>query len=152
MTNSGRETDMAQYSFASLKNVFEANGWSFDIFWEKIEEAARSVMEIYGNRISGAEMITTALFPGRLGIPKILGLDFVVDSERVPWLVEVNRFPGLEARGDGDRDIKNKVLASTWRLASKKLELVNADIDAIFGTLLDKSTEERDASCLVRIL
>jgi len=32
--------------------------------------------------------------------------------------MEVNRFPGLEARGSVDTNVKNHVIETAWRLAS----------------------------------
>ena len=61
------------------------------------------------------------------GIPKILGLDFVVQQQDVanstkkqPWLVEVNRFPGLEPRDEDDRKIKYRIVRDAWLKASER--------------------------------
>ena len=57
-----------------------------------------------------------------LGLPKILGLDFVVDASRKPWLVEVNRFPGLEPRDTHqDAVVKTRIVCDAWRLARDRV-------------------------------
>lgn len=52
-------------------------------------------------------------------LPKIMGLDYIIDASLQPWLMEVNRFPGLEARGPTDYNVKTHVVADAWRLASR---------------------------------
>ena len=52
-----------------------------------------------------------------------MGFDFVVDASRIPWLVEVNRFPGLEPRDASDRNVKNRVLLDAWEAAAERLEM-----------------------------
>jgi hypothetical protein len=62
-----------------------------------------------------------------LGIPKILGLDFVVEDNcgtRPPkaWLVEVNRFPGMEPRDEMDSIVKTQVVLDAWRKATERVD------------------------------
>jgi len=55
----------------------------------------------------------------QLCIPKILGFDFVLDAHGGVWLVEINRFPGLEPRNEMDRNVKQRVVHAAWRAAAK---------------------------------
>ena len=45
----------------------------------------------------------------------------MLDSKRKPWLLEVNRFPGLEARDNSDELVKRTVVQDAWSLASKRV-------------------------------
>ena len=60
------------------------------------------------------------LLHAKAKLPKILGLDFLVDNRQKPWLIEVNRFPGLEPRGSSDEAVKHKVVREAWDLACQK--------------------------------
>ncbi|VEU40532.1 unnamed protein product [Pseudo-nitzschia multistriata] len=147
MTNSGREAAMRQEDLGCLWRALDGEdnsssgssgafekGRSSTELWENIRRvAADTLMVRYPKRISGldGELDSGVLerkerWRGRreeLGIPKILGLDFVVEAHRLqPWLVEVNRFPGLEPRDDADRKIKYRVVRDAWKRASERLD------------------------------
>ena len=83
-----------------------------------------------------------------LGIPKILGLDFVVgEADRSgiykPWLVEVNRFPGLEPRDELDRIIKYQVVRDAWKKASDRVdsESCRRVVDAFVEPIVDANVD-----------
>jgi hypothetical protein len=135
MTNSGRETSIQQYDLDYLWNTMGAgsNCNKKDELWNDITNTARHVLTKcypeYTTRhkpdLNKSEQ--TQQWKKRReewGIPKILGLDFVVSDGNVkPWLVEINRFPGLEPRDETDRIIKYQVVKDAWRLASGRLRL-----------------------------
>jgi hypothetical protein len=60
---------------------------------------------------------------GKLGIPKIMGFDYIMDVNRRLFLLEVNRFPGLEPRDVSDIPVKQGVVCSAWELAIGRLDL-----------------------------
>ena len=123
LTNSGREDVMDQKDLTYLKSVFDENNWSYEEFWRAIRHSIQTLMNCYST--------LTCTHPnpkkeyryqlGMLGIPKIVGLDFLVDDNRQPKLIEVNRFPGLEPRGDGDETVKHKVVQDAWICAARRL-------------------------------
>ena len=121
MTNSGRETVMRQedlnYLWSELDDEDER-----ERLWGDICGVAADVL---GRRYHPSAPEENRAWKHRresLGIPKILGLDFVVDAtHRKPWLVEVNRFPGLEPRDEDDRTIKYRVVGDAWKKASERL-------------------------------
>jgi len=139
MTNSGRQLDMSQRSLAHLEKVFEERGWHFQSFWDSITNAVRSTMQVYNSQRkqqNPALLASTTSKISTLAIPKILGFDFVVDAEKNPWLVEVNRFPGMEPRDDSDRSIKQGVISDAWKMAISRSALSEAEIKAVFGDVL----------------
>ncbi|CAB9508054.1 polyglutamylase TTLL7 [Seminavis robusta] len=147
MTNSGRESEMIQRDLDYLQHIFETNGWSFQALWSKISRAVRSSLDIYQDTV----VFQTVLSPeyqrlAQFGIPKIFGFDFVVDEARNPWLIEINRFPGMEARDDSDQPVKHQVLRDTWRLASIRANLSDAETTALFGDML--LVDDHLSSCL----
>ena len=153
MTNSGRESVMTQRSLDYLQDAFATNGWSYEEFWGKIIRAVRSTLGIYQAQIVEGSSSGPPIQLFKFGIPKILGFDFVVDSKRDVWLVEVNRFPGLEARDESDRGVKHRVLTDTWRLASTHAGLSDSEVRSVFGDLLfDESEATRTSLCLEKVI
>lgn len=53
----------------------------------------------------------------RLWIPKILGIDLMLDEDYKVWLMEMNRYPALHARGKTDFPVKRALVTDSWRLA-----------------------------------
>jgi tetratricopeptide (TPR) repeat protein len=119
MTNSGRlESDgMTQYDLDYLQNYIDDTFGcgSFDRVWENIRNSVKEVMRAYNTRFTP---LSSPIFVSN--IPKILGLDYIIDVDLNPFLMEVNRFPGMEPRGESDVKVKQQVLLSAWKLASFK--------------------------------
>ena len=117
MTNSGRlESDgMVQHDLDYLQTFLENKFGpsSYNCLWTKIRFSVKEVMKAYNSRI------TPMSYPSFVSkVPKILGLDYIIDTDLNPFLLEVNRFPGLEPRGRSDAEVKKQVLLSAWKLAS----------------------------------
>jgi hypothetical protein len=55
--------------------------------------------------------------------------------------MEVNRFPGLEARGAIDYKVKNKVVSSAWKLASIRSGVACGLADVKVGNVKKLSTD-----------
>lgn len=127
MTNSGREETMEQWAMDSLRSYLQDNGLDSQQLDDRLEEAILRIFQRFKAASEDEEqsilkhLDSTELPSTRLGIPKILGLDFVVDEELFPWLVEVNRFPGLEPRDARDRKVKHQVVYDAWQTAGKRL-------------------------------
>ena len=124
-TNSGREDFMVQKDLKYFQKCFEEeNDWSYTTFWNRLRDAVRTTLDLYhSNIVKKSE--NNSIWQQKLsraGIPKVLGCDFVVDEDRRPWLIEVNRFPGLEARDNSDRHVKKQVLVDAWYLAIHRRE------------------------------
>jgi hypothetical protein len=130
VTNSGSGLDMEQYDLDYLRSYLQTIGIPFDIFWGKLECAIKVVVDSYQYERGIVEWESCR---ESLGIPKILGFDFVVDQYVQPWLVEVNRFPGLEPRDDSDRAVKTQVVHDAWACASRRLSI--APFDTILKSL-----------------
>ncbi|KAL7576012.1 hypothetical protein ACA910_000799 [Epithemia clementina (nom. ined.)] len=125
MTNSGRGMTMRQEPLTFLEYVINNRNHSFGYLWDNITAAVQDVMQAYENDIVAKAHFTLQNYReslGRMGLPKILGFDFVVDADCRPWLVEVNRFPGLEPRDSVDGAIKNEVLRNAWVMAAARLK------------------------------
>ena len=121
MTNSGREDAMLQYDLEYLRDKFQKAGFSFSSLWADIALAVKETMECFQVHCNSllVEGIHFRTGLARLGIPKILGLDFMVTESLHPMLLEINRFPGLEPRGDGDELVKQAVVREAWICASE---------------------------------
>lgn len=125
MTNSGRQDSMEQCDFELLMEALEGSGVRYDDLWDKIRDSVRTLFLLYHDvamRIDDTEPRRYRLRDslGRLGIPKILGLDYILDEKGEPWLLEVNRFPGLEPRDQRDLAVKHYVVKEAWLHACRR--------------------------------
>ncbi len=135
MTNSGRgEGDtMTQHDLQYLQKFLENEygNEAYQEFWEKIKDSATNVIRVYGSS-KRDELMTypdnsSSLFAS---VPKIFGFDYILDSSCNPVLLEVNRFPGLEARGESDYSVKYQVVRTAWILGSM-LSKIDCGFDQI---------------------
>mmetsp|Transcript_1167 Transcript_1167/g.1419 ORF Transcript_1167/g.1419 Transcript_1167/m.1419 type:complete len:612 (+) Transcript_1167:290-2125(+) len=124
MTNSGRvEGDGAtQYDFIFMKKFIDEKyvDGSYDTMWDLVRESVSHLMtDLCGLQSLFPEDLTSRskLFGS---VPKILGFDYIIDQSLKPWLMEVNRFPGLESRGGNDARVKAEVVNLAWNIASKR--------------------------------
>jgi tetratricopeptide (TPR) repeat protein len=148
MTNSGRESSMIQNDLEYLKTEFDQAGYSYGDFWSHVKSTVDEVFKRYGMKLASEER--TSAWDSRrkeIGVPKIMGFDYVVDDNRKPWLVEVNRFPGLEPRDDSDREVKHHVVRDAWVCAGQRLEMMSHPMQ----DMLDKLHCKSASSSLERI-
>lgn len=138
MTNSGRDVSMEQHDLDYLQKTFEDMGHSYELFWAKICSAVKEVIGCYQQERKQLSWDAQRL---ALGMPKILGFDFVVDAKSDPWLVEVNRFPGLEPRDESDRKVKYQVVHDAWVSAGNRQGL---DVHPLENLLKAVQTDEKD--------
>ena len=127
MTNSARGNDMDQFDLDALKALLRDRGHSFDIFWQRVKDLVYTVKSGFVKDFSETSNAIGSISPSKnlskLMIPKIYGYDILVDKNIIPWLVEINRFPGLEPRNEQDRQVKQLVVEASWELASRKAGL-----------------------------
>ncbi|KAG7339471.1 tubulin-tyrosine ligase family protein [Nitzschia inconspicua] len=130
MTNSGRETSMVQYGLDFLwDDLGETRATKV---WQLIRDVTSNVWLLQyplmvTNNMQNNPMDFSTFTARRqsLGIPKILGFDFVLQNdngELTPFLVEVNRFPGMEPRDAVDYGIKHQVVRDAWIQAAKRMD------------------------------
>ena len=134
MTNSGRVESLCdyddgqQYNFTHLEHFInnEHGQGSYGNLWNSIVDSTSDVMTRYINykmSIQSRDLkcvdhdIESSLLRN---VPKIMGFDYLLDTDLHPWLLEVNRFPGLQARGEIDWDVKSKLVQNTWKLAKER--------------------------------
>ena len=122
MTNSGRGDGRSskQTNLQVLKGEFQKNGLDYGQMWNDIEHSVQQVMQGYLNNYQHADSSCSKI--GLLNIPKILGFDFILDSSSKPFLLEINRYPGLEARGTEDKDVKQAIVYEAWSKACDRID------------------------------
>lgn len=124
MTNTGREASMDQQDFTYLRVALSQSRILYDDLWDKIRDSVRTLFLLYHDEALRMEETPGPAWlrasVGRLGVPKILGLDFMVDNRGQPWLLEVNRFPGLEPRDERDAEVKHQVVRDAWTFACRR--------------------------------
>jgi len=81
-----------------------------------MEQFWRETGSIVGAVVAEGAKEVRAQQPLPHGIPKILGVDFQLDREGKPWLLEVNRFPSLGYRSEMEHRLKRAMLIATWNL------------------------------------
>jgi len=165
MTNSGRETFMQQHDLDYLwTQLAERNNdcrSSSDLWVDICNAAANTLLvrfpefrEQESAENNPLEQKKKQVWKDRreeFGIPKILGLDFVVDDTNLkPWLVEVNRFPGLEPRDEMDSKIKYRVVRDAWMKAMERLTLVEED-HAYFNNIFESLSIDGPGTSLQKL-
>ncbi|KAL7461249.1 hypothetical protein ACHAXS_001669, partial [Conticribra weissflogii] len=126
MTNSGRGNGRSsdQRDLEYLRMTFERNSLDYDEMWEKIKCSVKTVMREFlelKNDQSNHSKATQGNYQPFGTLPKVLGFDFMIDAFQNPWLLEVNRFPGLEPRSNLDSDVKHAVIYDAWVAAAKRI-------------------------------
>ena len=123
MTNSGRYDDTDQIDLNEFRK--SVGNEHYERIFLQIQSAVETVINIYAD--GTAELVNDVQcrqYRNRLqlaGFPKVLGFDFLVDQNDQPWLLEVNRFPGLEPRNDQDAQVKEAVLVEAWEIATERI-------------------------------
>ena len=124
MTNSGQGDAMKQFGIEVLRQ--EWGDAAYKDMLDQIRHAVGRTLSIYKRRRTHDEELVNSPPGARLGcgMPKILGFDFLLDHQRKKkvWLLEVNRFPGLEARDESDRVVKEAVVQDAWNVAFTREE------------------------------
>jgi len=137
MTNSGREMDADQWMWSDLEEEAWKQGFtkqSVHGLWHDIRDAVSSCIEDYSRFVNASqhtEMLEARAGVASLGLPKILGFDFVVSVQGNrfrPWLVEVNRFPGLEPRDSKDAAVKQGVIQDAWKTAQSVFSSTSSEL------------------------
>lgn len=100
-----------------LRAACAAVGRDYDALWEEMRGAclcaSRAALRALPNKVGSLSYKMHA----RLWVPKILGVDLMLDEGFVPWLLEVNRYPALHARGAADAPLKRALARDAWALA-----------------------------------
>lgn len=124
MTNSGRGDGRSstQEDFHYLRIQFDENNVDYEQMWSKIRSSIQLVMNRYTSKqyFNDGE-ICASYNVSNFGLPKILGFDFMLDDTANPWLLEVNRFPGLDPRTDSDSRVKHSVQYDAWIAATERI-------------------------------
>lgn len=124
MTNSGRGDGRSskQVDFFSLRRQFDECNIGYEEMWAKIRKSVQLVMKRYTSKhfLSDDETRTSYNY-AYFGLPKILGFDYMLDRKQNPWLLEVNRFPGLDPRADSDTRVKRTVQYDAWITAAERI-------------------------------
>ena len=100
-----------------LKAHCASAGRDFDEVWAELRAAclkcAQASRRCFPQRVGSL----TYKMHARLWIPKILGIDLMLDADWKVWLLEMNRYPALHARGKTDFPVKRALVTDSWRLA-----------------------------------
>ena len=124
MTNSGRaqgEELETQHDFLFLEGFMdeEHGPGSYEKLWISIRHSVNEVMAAF---FETKKLDENKGFKFIGSVPKIMGFDYLIDSSLKPWLMEVNRFPGLESRGEDDWVVKSELIKNTWKLATARYD------------------------------
>ena len=143
MTNSGRGDGKSnlQYNLQYLRSDMEKKDInSYNDLWKRIQNVIHQVMSKYTKlrygqspieiledeeflRETATDVPINCEEPVFSYIPKILGFDFMLDAFGNPWLLEVNRFPGLDSRSPMDAATKSNVIYDAWLVAADRAGL-----------------------------
>lgn len=133
MTNTGRDGSMQQESFDYLRRNLPSESFE-TVLWPRVLKVVRDVINALDNHARLQELRFSehdndsdlGIYRrrlGEIGLPKILGFDFVIDTSLKVWLIEVNRFPGLEPRDNVlDASVKRQIIRDAWSVAARRHE------------------------------
>ncbi|KAL9191316.1 hypothetical protein ACHAXT_001022, partial [Thalassiosira profunda] len=129
MTNSGRGDGRTslQCDLRQLEMDLQTNRYNYQELWEQIEASVQIVMKRY----IGLQRERPNSYAPLCSIPKILGFDFILDASAKPFLLEVNRFPGLEPRSSMDAETKRWVVYDAWHAACERTGVPTAFVDRL---------------------
>lgn len=149
MTNSGRGDGRSaqQQDLRQLQSEFEQSGINYENMWNKIEQSIQVGMKRYfdlqrkgatsqddfaeARDSSSGDSFVQSTYAPLCHIPKIMGFDYILDSSANPYLLEVNRFPGLEPRSSMDSDVKHCVVYDAWIAASERMRMPKKLFDSL---------------------
>ena len=97
---------------------------NYDVLWESIEKSSKQVMEKYLHLQcdeTSSRLPSDQYYLPFCCIPKILGFDYILTSSENLFLLEVNRFPGLESRSLMDSTVKHTVVYDAWAMAADRI-------------------------------
>ena len=107
-------SDFADESFEWLEGELGGDAFS-RVTWPRVLDAASTLVALAAEEEpSSAPLWPHTVLP--LSMPKILGLDFSIGAGGVPYLLELNRTPGLVPRGNADSAVKEAVVDAAWSL------------------------------------
>ena len=114
-----------------LERLFDANGWSYAALFDQLQDIVAVSMRRLDAQQRQQEVEREGFddnddVHGNFGLqlPKILGFDVLLEAaagteQPRPWLIEINRSPGLSPRGPEDRRVKTSVVQGAWRIAAE---------------------------------
>lgn len=100
------ETDETILSFNELENIFTEKGIDCKALWANMKEKITSAMLTLTQEVLKVKQQARTKRFSELGLSKILSVEFVLDQNLQPWLVNVDRTPTLKS-------VSNKVFTET---------------------------------------
>ena len=107
---------------AALRAAAEAHGVAFEAVWRACAARCAAALASAQGALTASYGDVASAGVDRVGLPKILGVDLLVDQWGTPWLLECNRHAALGERGAVDHRVKRNVTRAAWEAALERAE------------------------------
>ena len=128
LDNSEIEDDGSIWGLTPYVNRISANRGESDQIWGRLYQTASGFVNLLREKGFFSE---TSSIPNNALIPKIIGFDALLDSDKKVWFLEIQRNPGQTGKGP-----INKINSSLYR------EVFKLTFDTIERKMMDKRTTE----------
>ena len=128
LDNSEIEDDGSIWGLTPYVNRISANRGESDQIWGRLYQTASGFVNLLREKGFFSE---TSSIPNNALIPKIIGFDALLDSDKKVWFLEIQRNPGQTGKGP-----INKINSSLYRAVFK------LTFDTIERKMMDKKTTE----------
>lgn len=125
--DAAEDAHASKWSFAELRNYFEAQGLDYDTMYSRIKDLVIKTLIAVEPQISGEWSRALENEEAGWGARgpagahpascfETYGFDVLIDTDLKPWLLEVNICPSLSSGSPLDKRIKTKLVADTLTL------------------------------------
>jgi len=126
----------AEWPYDRLADYMQREGVDTEALWGRIQTAAVEVVRLF--TLNGIFELQAAEGCRFAHIPKIIGLDLLIDDKGKPWLTEIESGPSVNGLFDGGLE-RNDVFATVAEMAVLQLLRGAGSAAALAGTFIDRT-------------
>ena len=112
---------------SALAKLAAARGLHYATIWQACVRACAAALRAASSSLEEKVGDVSAADADRAAVPKVLGVDLLLDQSGTPWLLEVNRHVALGERGPVDNRVKRDVVRAAWEAALEHVGEVGDD-------------------------
>ena len=112
---------------SALAKLAAARGLNYATIWQACVRACAVALRAASSSLEEKVGDVSAADADRAAVPKVLGVDLLLDQSGTPWLLEVNRHVALGERGPVNNRVKRGVVRAAWEAALEHVGEVGDD-------------------------
>lgn len=109
----GLATDGLRTDFLSVMAYLKRKGKDTDALWRRMKETTALTLLATDKKVSS---VATGVNKFHGTTFEILGFDFLIDEDTIPWILEVNHGPNLEPHTDLETELKRSMIREALHL------------------------------------